>query len=90
MYLNLLFKSIKADENQDRPVAMVRRFLQVLVSGGNSGAIEFVAGGLFLLGEVRVFSSTLDESLKANAAFRIVVFIYPGSPVLFELCTEGG
>lgn len=31
--------------------ALVRRFVQVLVSGGG-GAAEFVAGGLFLLGEV--------------------------------------
>lgn len=52
MYLNLLFKSIKADvENLDRVVALVRRFIQVLVSGG-SGATEVIAGGLYLLGEV--------------------------------------
>ncbi len=54
MYLNLLFKSIKADVgtgNGDRVKALVRRFVQLLVSGG-SGASEFVAGGLFLLGEV--------------------------------------
>lgn len=31
--------------------AVVRRFVQVLVSGGG-GATEFIAGGLFLLGEV--------------------------------------
>ncbi|KAK2465032.1 hypothetical protein APHAL10511_003108 [Amanita phalloides] len=55
MYLNLLFKSIKADaENMDRVVALVRRFIQVLVSGG-SGATEVVVGGLYLLGEL--FSS---------------------------------
>ncbi|KAF7323267.1 CCAAT-box-binding transcriptional factor [Mycena chlorophos] len=55
MYLNLLFKSIKADaDNIDRVKAIVRRFIQVLVSGGN-GATEFVAGGLYLLGEL--FSS---------------------------------
>ncbi|KAJ7168329.1 CBF/Mak21 family-domain-containing protein [Mycena crocata] len=57
MYLNLLFKSIKADaDNADgeRVKAIVRRFVQVLVSGG-SGATEFIAGGLFLLGEL--FSS---------------------------------
>ncbi|PFH49158.1 hypothetical protein AMATHDRAFT_5130 [Amanita thiersii Skay4041] len=55
MYLNLLFKSIKADAgNMDRVVALVRRFVQVMVSGGN-GATEVVAGGLYLLGEL--FSS---------------------------------
>lgn len=54
MYLNLLFKSIKADAgnlDNERIKALVRRFVQLLVSGG-SGATEFVAGGLFLLGEV--------------------------------------
>lgn len=54
MYLNLLFKAIKADVGKvegERVKALVRRFVQVLVSGGN-GATEFVAGGLFLLGEV--------------------------------------
>ncbi|KAJ6500610.1 CBF/Mak21 family-domain-containing protein [Mycena sanguinolenta] len=56
MYLNLLFKSLKADVgNIERMKAMVRRFVQVLVSGG-SGATEFIAGGLYLLGEL--FSST--------------------------------
>lgn len=60
MYLNLLFKSIKADvgrangdgEKNERIKALVRRFVQLLVSGGN-GATEIVAGGLFLLGEVK-------------------------------------
>ncbi|KAF9005217.1 CBF/Mak21 family-domain-containing protein [Cyathus striatus] len=54
MYLNLLFKSIKADagnENGERIKAIVKRFTQVL-TGGGSGATEFVAGGLYLLGEL--------------------------------------
>ena len=54
MYLNLFFKSVKADpenESNDRAKALIRRFTQVLVSGGSS-ATEFVAGGLYLLGEV--------------------------------------
>ncbi|KAG7085891.1 hypothetical protein E1B28_003425 [Marasmius oreades] len=55
MYLNLLFKSIKADagntDNNGRIKAFVRRFVQLLVTGGN-GATEFVAGGLYLLGEL--------------------------------------
>ncbi|KAG6816898.1 hypothetical protein H0H87_001851 [Tephrocybe sp. NHM501043] len=58
MYLNLLFKSVKADAgntNGERVKAIVRRFVQVLVGGG-SGATEFVAGGLYLLGEL--FSTT--------------------------------
>ncbi|KAF5378151.1 hypothetical protein D9615_007633 [Tricholomella constricta] len=54
MYLNLLFKSIKADAGNadgERVKAIVRRFVQVLISGGG-GATEFIAGGLFLLGEL--------------------------------------
>jgi ribosome biogenesis protein MAK21 len=53
MYLNLLFKSIKADPDPsgERVKALVRRFVQVIVSGANGGT-EFVAGGLFLIGEV--------------------------------------
>jgi hypothetical protein len=54
MYLNLFFKSVKADENNERIKAHIRRFTQVLVSGGG-GATEFVAGGLYLLGEVSPF-----------------------------------
>lgn len=79
MYLNLLFKSIKADagvsvssnpptnggrggkgketdvKSSDRIKALVRRFVQVLVSGtGGGGQVEFIAGGLYLLGEVRL------------------------------------
>ncbi|KAJ3567250.1 hypothetical protein NP233_g6482 [Leucocoprinus birnbaumii] len=68
MYLNLLYKSIKSDPEQEgeRRTALVRRFVQVLVSGG-SGATEFIVGGLYLLGELfstvpglrsMIFSST--------------------------------
>jgi ribosome biogenesis protein MAK21 len=56
MYLNLLFKSIKADVGRgdgERVKAIIKRFVQLLVSGG-SGATEFTAGGLYLLGEVGV------------------------------------
>lgn len=62
MYLNLLYKSIKNDPEQssERKKALIKRFVQVLASGG-SGTTEFVAGGLYLLGEVRsfVFSGSL-------------------------------
>ena len=39
------------DTKTERVKAFVRRFVQLLVAAG-SGGIEFVAGGLFLLGEV--------------------------------------
>lgn len=50
LFLNLLFKSLKADPDQARVMAFVKRFCQVLVSG--LGGSEFVAGGLWLLGEL--------------------------------------
>lgn len=68
MYLNLLFKSIKADVGNlgnERIRALIRRFVQILVSGGN-GATEFVAGGLFLLGEVGAFNSATNLTSGFN------------------------
>ncbi|OSD00338.1 CBF-domain-containing protein [Trametes coccinea BRFM310] len=57
LYLNLVFKALKADHDAQRAAAFVRRFVQVLASGvGAGGAVEFVAGGLYLLGEL--FSTT--------------------------------
>ncbi|KAI0050110.1 CBF-domain-containing protein [Auriscalpium vulgare] len=50
MYLNLLFKSLKNDTNLERLKAFVKRFCQVLVGG--FGGTEFIAGGLWLLGEL--------------------------------------
>jgi ribosome biogenesis protein MAK21 len=62
MYLNLLFKSLKADAaNGERVKAIVRRFVQVLASGG-SGATEFIAGGLYLLGEVSTGYPTCSKT----------------------------
>lgn len=54
MYLNLLFKALKADTNVERVKAFVRRFIQILAVGvSGTGGVEFIAGGLYLLGEVR-------------------------------------
>lgn len=50
LFLNLLFKSLKVDSDHARVMAFVKRFCQVLVGG--FGGSEFVAGGLWLLGEV--------------------------------------
>lgn len=50
MYLNLLFKSLKSDSDTERVKAFVKRLCQVLAGG--FGGTEFVAGGLWLLGEV--------------------------------------
>ncbi|KAI0083481.1 CBF/Mak21 family-domain-containing protein [Irpex rosettiformis] len=53
MYLNLIFKALKADHNVERVKAFVRRFIQILVVGiGGTGGVEFIAGGLYLLGEL--------------------------------------
>ncbi|KAJ7064177.1 hypothetical protein C8F01DRAFT_1081536 [Mycena amicta] len=62
--LNLLFKSIKADvDNTDGVKAIIRRFVQVLVSSGN-GATEFIAGGLYMLHVRRLLSG---QPLTASA-----------------------
>ncbi|KAF8227475.1 CBF-domain-containing protein [Tricholoma matsutake] len=66
MYLNLFFKSVKADVGNgdgERMKAMIKRFVQLLVSGG-SGATEFTAGGLYLLGEL--FSTTPGSRAMLN------------------------
>lgn len=64
MYLNLLFKALKGDENIERVKAFVRRFVQVLVAGvGGSGGAEFIAGGLYLLGELFQATPALRELL---------------------------
>ncbi|KDR71771.1 hypothetical protein GALMADRAFT_1344538 [Galerina marginata CBS 339.88] len=54
MYLNLFFKSVKAagnrDEGCDHVKALVRQFVQVLVSGGGGDWTGFVGiGGLMIL-----------------------------------------
>ncbi|KAH8104675.1 CBF-domain-containing protein [Cristinia sonorae] len=65
MYLNLLFKAVKVDQNLERVKAFVRRFVQVLAAGvGGSGGPEFVAGGLYLLGELFSTVSGLREMIN--------------------------
>ncbi|OJT07307.1 Ribosome biogenesis protein MAK21 [Trametes pubescens] len=67
MYLNLLFKAMKADHDAQRVAAFVRRFVQVLASGvGAGGAVEFIAGGLYLLGELFSTTPSLKQLLNAS------------------------
>ncbi|KAI0776852.1 CBF/Mak21 family-domain-containing protein [Trametes elegans] len=67
LYLNLLFKALKADHDAQRAAAFVRRFVQVLASGvGAGGAIEFVAGGLYLLGELFSTTPALKQLLSTS------------------------
>ncbi|KAL4252111.1 CBF/MAK21 family protein [Abortiporus biennis] len=67
MYLNLLFKALKADLNLERVKAFVRRFIQILVIGvGGAGGVEFVAGGLYLLGELFSTVSGLRDILSSS------------------------
>jgi ribosome biogenesis protein MAK21 len=51
MYLNLLFKAMKADTSAKRVAAFVKRLMQILAYHQP----PFVCGALFLLGEVRAF-----------------------------------
>lgn len=82
MYLNLLFKALKADKNIERVKAFVRRFVQVLVAGvgGGGGGTEFVAGGLFLLGEVGSLASiALTPILMSSAALQQYLIVEKSS-----------
>lgn len=97
MYLNLFFKSVKADaavavsttttegaagseiameraERGERVKALIRRFLQVLVSGGG-GAPEFIAGGLYLLGEVGVVVCFFSRFFRILLSFSSLLCI---------------
>lgn len=81
MYLNLLFKALKADTNVDRVKAFVRRFIQILVVGiSSTGGVEFVAGGLYLLGEVSATLVPLDIWLTE-------VYSFSALCLAFELCS---
>lgn len=72
MYLNLLFKALKVDTNLERVKAFVRRFVQVLVVGaGGAGGTEFVAGGLYLLGEVGI---PLDQLVPLIDTYFVQLF----------------
>ncbi|TFK25841.1 CBF-domain-containing protein [Coprinopsis marcescibilis] len=74
MYLNLLFKSLKHDVGSDgneRILAIVRRFVQILVSSG-SGSTEFVAGGLYLLGELFSTIPGLRKTINTPARTDVV------------------
>ncbi|KAI0696997.1 CBF/Mak21 family-domain-containing protein [Cerioporus squamosus] len=67
LYLNLVFKALKADHDTARVAAFVRRFVQVLASGaGAGGAVEFVAGGLYLLGELFNVTPGLKQLLSTS------------------------
>ncbi|KAF8530196.1 CBF/Mak21 family-domain-containing protein [Hysterangium stoloniferum] len=48
MYLNLVFKALKADRDHARVAAFVKRFVQTL----GIHRPEFICGGLYLLGEL--------------------------------------
>jgi ribosome biogenesis protein MAK21 len=56
MYLNLLFKAVKADTNLNRVMAFVKRLVQVML--GHQP--PFICGALYLLGEL--FSTTTGLS----------------------------
>ncbi|GJE90310.1 CBF-domain-containing protein [Phanerochaete sordida] len=69
MYLNLLFKALKADTNVERVKAFVRRFIQILAVGVSAtGGMEFVAGGLYLLGELFSTVPGLRQMLNVSPA----------------------
>jgi ribosome biogenesis protein MAK21 len=58
MYLNLLFKAIKADTSTSRVMAFVKRLLQML----GMHQPPFICGALYLLGEVSCFVTSWSQS----------------------------
>ncbi|KAG2749322.1 CBF-domain-containing protein [Suillus brevipes Sb2] len=93
MYLNLLFKSLKVDDNSERVKSFVRRFVQVLASG-SAGGIEFIVGGLYLLGELFSTVPGLRDLSKGSRSIseeqydprkREPQFAHPSASPLFEL-----
>lgn len=57
MYLNLVFKSLKADDSLPRVMAFVKRLLQML----GLHQPPFICGALYLLGEVSSDDSVSDK-----------------------------
>lgn len=96
LFLNLLFKSLKADSEHARVSAFVKRFCQVLASG--FGGVEFVAGGLWLLGELFSASPSLrtlidkapgpvPEGEEYDPHKREPLYAHAQSSALWELTT---
>lgn len=67
MYLNLLFKSLKLDNDLQRVKAFVKRFLQALLSGPGYEP-SFICGGLFLLGELFTVTPGLRLAITKRSA----------------------
>lgn len=86
LYLNLIFKALKADHDIVRVAAFVRRFVQVIASGvGAGGANEFVTGGLYLLGEVNCPSFHFPSaSSHADLPYSAVVQHHAGTQTAAE------
>lgn len=80
MYLNLLFKALKADDNHARVAAFVKRFLQAL------GMHEpgFICGALFLLGEVRA-AAILPPVVMNNQRFLLIISFLVSIPSFVHL-----
>jgi ribosome biogenesis protein MAK21 len=55
MFLNLLLKSMKRDQNSERLIAFIRRLLASLICGPVAGDCAFGCGALFVIGEVSAF-----------------------------------
>ena len=58
MYLNLLFRAMKADKEIKRVMAFVKRLCQMFGMAG----VPFLSGALYLLGEVCCCSDQCEES----------------------------
>lgn len=61
MYLNLLFKSLKKDDDLNRKKSFIKRLCQVL----NIMEPDFICGGLILLGQLFKFDGSLRMMLNS-------------------------
>lgn len=61
LYLNLLFKAIKGDNSLPRQSAFIKRVIQIL----SLHQAQFICGALFLMGEVRLFTSLASQRSRS-------------------------
>ncbi|KAK0481504.1 CBF/Mak21 family-domain-containing protein [Armillaria novae-zelandiae] len=87
MYLNLLFKAIKADVGKvegERVKALVRRFVQILVSGGNA-ATEFTAWRALFIGREMIYDPPKTDAEAYDPRKRDPQYAHASSSPLWEL-----
>lgn len=77
MYLNLLFKALKADKETNRVMAFVKRLCQMF----GLASVPFLSGALYLLGEVSLlFLIWIKKGKKSIWVLMIFSYSVPHLP----------